>query len=345
MRAARFPLEAARFAGASARRRGLSLEMARNHELEAGESDAGGTLRRALANLLLALLAAAAALSGCASPPTPAAAEAVLEWPAMAVRVTAPLPGEEDGRIHAAWRDGRFGLLTPGTAGLPVHTVVADGQVSVSQTGEGWTRWPLADYQATHPAALRLTFWNLPLLLEQAGVAPKLGHTSVDLDLDGLGGPESRLDVEVVGAHVETARLETPLDLGAPFTFTQQEPRAIPLDGDPALEPATVLQGDARALQGHQAILAWARQYREQLGSVPDELTPQTLALQSLGRQWPTSPYDGQPMRGGGPMGHFVWQRCGADAAEFTGKGWDGATIRQTFGAGCPLAGLLPPPA
>ena len=24
-----------------------------------------------------------------------------------------------------------------------------------------------------------------------------------------------------------------------------------------------------------------------------------------------------------------------ADAAEFTGKGWDGATVRQTFGAGC----------
>jgi hypothetical protein len=132
--------------------------------------------------------------------------------------------------------------------------------------------------------------------------------------------------------------LETPLDPAAPFTFTREEPRAVPLDGEPALEPAAVLQGDARALQGHQSILSWARQYREQLGSVPDDLTPQTLALQSLGRSWPTSPYDDQPMRGGGAMGHFVWQKCGPDAAEFKGKGWDGATVQQTFGAGCPTA-------
>jgi hypothetical protein len=293
-------------------------------------------LRRASATLTLALLAAAAALAGCSAAPPPAAGGEEVLWPVMAVRVTAPLPGEEDGTMHAAWRDGRFGLLTPGTAGLPVHAVVAGDQVLVSQTGEGWIRWGLAEYQTAHPQALRLTLWNLPLLLAEAGVVPRLGRTSADLDLDGVGGSESRLEVEVVGAHVASARLETPLDLGAPFTFVEEPPRTILLDGAPHLDPASVLQGDARALQGHQSILAWTRQHREQLGSVPGELTPQTLALQALGRSWPASPYDDQPMRGGGPMGHFTWQRCGPDAAEFTGKGWDGATIRQTFGAGCP---------
>lgn len=296
-------------------------------------------LRRAPTTLLLAVvasLAASAALAGCASKAAPAAdEEAHLEWPAMAVHVTAPGPGEEDGRIHAAWRDGRFGLLTPGTAGLPAHAVVADGHVFVSQEGEAWTRWPLADYKAAHPLASRLTLWNIPAILDAAGVVPGPGHTAADVDLDGIKGAESHVEVDVTGAHVASVRLETPLDLGAPFTFLAEEPRAIPLDGQPFLEPPAVLQGDARALQGHQSIVAWTRQYREQLGSVPDELTPQTLALQSLGRSWPTSPYDDTPMRDGGPMGHFKWEKCGPDAAEFTGKGWDGAILRQTFGAGC----------
>lgn len=294
-------------------------------------------MRPAPSVLFLAVLAAAA-LSGCASAPAPAAEEGALEWPTMAVRVTAPGPAEQDGRLHVAWRDGRFGLLTPGSGGLPTHAIVAGDALLTSQEGTAWTRWPMADYQAAHPLALRLTLWNLPRLLDAAGVTLPLGHTSVDLDVDGLGGAESHLDVEVAGSHVASARLQTPLDPGSPFTFTQEEPRAVPLGGEPALEPPAVLQGDARALQGHQAILSWARQYREQLGSVPDQLTPQTLALQSLGRPWPTSPYDDTPMRGGGPMGHFLWQKCGADAAEFTGKGWDGATIQQTFGAGCPAA-------
>lgn len=294
-----------------------------------------GALRQARSSLLPALLAAAV-LAGCSSAPPPLQSEDTLQWPSMAVHVTAPGPGEQDGQLHAAWRDGRFGVLTPGTAGLPVHAVVAGDQVTVSQTGEGWVRWPLAQYQATHPLALRLTLWDLPRLMESAGETLHPGHTSISLDVDGLGGVESKLELDVVGAHVATARLETPLDPAAPFTFTQEDPRAVPLDGEPVLEPAAVLQGDARALQGHQSILSWARQYREQLGSVPDELTPQTLALQSLGRSWPTSPYDDAPMRGGGPMGHFVWHKCGPDAAEFKGKGWDGVTVQQTFGAGCP---------
>lgn len=286
----------------------------------------------------LAFLAlASVALAGCAKQPPQAVPMRPVEWAPMTVTVTSPTPGEEDGTMHVAWRGDHFGLATSGRGGLPEHVVVTQDGLFTSHTGETWVRWPSAEFIAAHAEGMRLHSWDLVGLVAASGHAPlAAGRTQIPLDLDGIDGAESSLEIEVEGWHVASARLTTPLDPGSPFTFHAEGAAFVPLQPDPALDPAEVVRGDAQALQGQRTILAWVEQYHEQLGSYPDDVTPQSLTVQSLGQSWPVSPYDGQPMQDQGPMGHFDWRKCSAGGGVFTGHGWDGATLVQTVGTGCP---------
>src|SRR6185369_13147329 len=92
---------------------------------------------------------------------------------------------------------------------------------------------------------------------------------------------------------------------------------------------------DAEARQGHAAILGWIHQYKDQLGSLPQDVSSQGLAVQRLDKPWPTDPYDGQPMRNQLASGEFGWSWCSGQDASFHGYGWDGAPLNEDFGRGC----------
>jgi hypothetical protein len=258
----------------------------------------------------------------------------------MTVQATTVLPAELAGTYHLAWREGRFGLMAEGIAGLPVHGVVEGSILSTSTLGQAWVRWPLADYQATHPLALRYTLWDLPRLLDSAPDTARSGDTfTASLDLDGRDGAETHLELRREAGRVVGGRVETSLDPGAPFTFTREDPHPFPMVPEPSLEQDPMLDGDSQAMAGHQVLLDWIRQHHDAVGAYPEAINAEpgldTLFLQSFNRDWPTSPYDGQPMADAEREGHFRWEICSPEDATFTGLGWDGAVLVESFGKGC----------
>jgi hypothetical protein len=278
---------------------------------------------------------AVALLAGCTStPPVPPAEE--LQWAPMTVQATSLQPPELQGTYHLAWRDGRFGMLTEGVAGLPVHSVVEGLTVSTSTMGQAWIRWSLPEYQATHPLAIRYTIWDLPRLLDSAPDATTSGELlTASLDLDGRDGAETHVELRKEGGRIVAGRVETPLDPESPFTFTREDPHPFPMVAEPALEQVPAADGDAQAVDGHHVLLAWIAEYEALLGTYPADVTPDTLLLQSFQKEWPVSPYDGKPMADRDAEGHFLWERCSDQDATFTGIGWDGVVLEQSFGRGC----------
>lgn len=264
----------------------------------------------------------------------------------MAVATTTLQPKELAGSYHVAWREGRFGVLAE-VPGLPVHAVVEGPLVSTSTLGQAWVRWPLAEYQETHPLAIRYTLWDLPRLLDSADDATEEGDTlTASLDLDGQGGKETTLELRKEAGRIVWARVETPLDPESPFTFTREEPHPFPMVPEPALEQTPMLDGDARAEQGHRILLGWIRDHHDLVWSYPDRVTPDadSLFLQSFDQEWPISPYDGRPMAAGDREGHFLWEVCSPQDATFTGLGWDGVILEESFGRGCHKAAVAEGP-
>lgn len=269
-------------------------------------------------------------LAGCSSRPAAAAPEEhELGWLPMAIR-PAGLPGPAFATV--GWREARMAIAED-VPGLPPHAVLDGDGLATSVQGEAWTHWPLQAYQAANPQAERWRLWDVRGLARNATLAP--GETTIPLDLDGLPGRESTLTVTVEAWHVASARLDTPLDPQAPLEFTATAAN-LPMRAQPILDPPAIATGDAAALTGQQTLLGWLQQYHDLLGSVPSEVTPQSLAVQSLGQSWPESPYDHDPMRDGGPSGHFTWRTCGSQDATFLGHAWDGTTVVRDFGKGCP---------
>ncbi|HJQ92799.1 MAG TPA: hypothetical protein VJ874_00780, partial [Candidatus Thermoplasmatota archaeon] len=292
--------------------------------------------RRSQATLLG--MATAVLLAGCSSaPPAPPAAE--MQWTPMAVELTSLQPPELLGTYHLAWREGRFGVLAEDVAGLPQHAVVEGSLLSTSALGQSWVRFPLAEYQATHPLAIRYTLWDLPRLLDSAPDSSGSGDVlTASLDLDASGDRETRLELRKESGRIVWGRVETPLDPEAPFTFTREDPHPFPMVPEPSLEPLPADEGDARAQAGHQVLLGWIKESRGLLGAYPEEVNPETLLLQSFNQEWPTSPYDGKPMADVEQEGHFQWDRCSPEDATFVGLGWDGAILEESFGKGCARA-------
>lgn len=291
--------------------------------------------------IVLATLASLATLlmAGCTSaPPAPAASE--MQWSPMTVEMTNLSPTPLLGTYHLAWREGRFGILAEDVPGVPQHAVVEGPVLSTSTLGQSWIRFLLADYQATHPFAVRYTLWDLPRLLDSATDASESadGVLTASLDLDGIDGRETRLELRKEAGRIVWARVETPLDPQAPFVFTREDPHPFPMVPEPSLEPLPASDRDARARAGHEVILAWIRESRDLLGSYPAEVNPDSLLLQSFNQEWPSSPYDGKPMADVEQEGHFQWDRCSAEDATFVGLGWDGAILEQSFGKGCDRA-------
>ncbi|MHB1261610.1 MAG: hypothetical protein ACYC2H_07820 [Thermoplasmatota archaeon] len=285
----------------------------------------------------LPLLLCVAVLAGCASPPAAPPADE-LQWSPMTVEPSTLQPPELAGTYHLAWREGRFGVLAEGVPGLPVHAVIESSIVSTSTLGHSWVRWPLAEFQATHPLAIRYTLWDLPRLLDSASDAAGTGDTlTASLDLDSSGDRETRVELRKEAGRIVWARVETPLDQESPFTFTREEPHPFPMVPEPALEQTPMLDGDARAEQGHRVLLGWIRDYQALVGSYPDRVSPDpdSLFLQSFNEDWPTSPYDGRPMAQSDAEGHFLWEVCSPEDATFTGLGWDGVILEESFGKGC----------
>lgn len=258
----------------------------------------------------------------------------------MTVQLTSLQPPDLLGAYHLAWREGRFGVLAEDVAGLPVHAVIEGPMVSTSTLGQSWVRWPLAEYQAAHPLAIRYTLWDLPRLLDTAPDSAQAGDLlSASLDLDGQGDKETRIELRKEAGRIVWARVTTPLDPEAPFTFTREDPKPFPMVPQPALEETPALDGDARAVAGHQVLVGWIQEHKGLLGSYPEEVNPDALLLQSFNQEWPTSPYDGKPMADQQQEGHFQWVRCTPNDATLTGLGWDGAVFEESFGNGCSQGG------
>jgi hypothetical protein len=305
--------------------------------LEALQSDAV-TVRLA-AGLVPVLVLLALALAGCSSAPAaPPAAD--LQWAPMTVEAANPGPADRLGTYHLAWREGRFGVLAEGVPGLPVHGVVEGSILSTSEVGQAWVRWPLAEFQQAHTLAIRYTVWDLPRLLDSATDGTRAGDRfTASLDLDGRDGRETHVELRQEGGRIVWARVETSLDAAAPFTFTREDPQPFPMVPQPSLELAPVLDGDGRAAAGHKVLVAWIHEHRDLTGAFPKAISAEpgldTLFLQSLQEEWPVNPFDGRPMADRGDPGHFQWQVCSPQDATFTGLGWDGTVVEESFGKGC----------
>jgi hypothetical protein len=265
---------------------------------------------------------------------------AELQWAPMTVEAANPGPADLLGTYHLAWREGRFGVLAEDVPGLPIHAVVEGPILSTSALGHAWVRWPLAEFQATHPLAIRYTVWDLPRLLDSATDGAEAGdRLTASLDLDGQDGKETFLELRQEGGRIVWGTVQTTLDPASPFTFTREEPHPFPMVPQPSLEETPVLDGDARAEAGHQVLLGWIREHRDLTGSYPRGVTAEpgldTLFVQSFEKDWPASPYDGKPMADVDDAGHFQWQVCSPQDATFTGLGWDGAVLEESFGKGC----------
>ncbi|MCA1819708.1 MAG: hypothetical protein LC620_06645 [Halobacteriales archaeon] len=286
------------------------------------------------------VLCAVPALAGCASQsgPGPAAVPA-LHFPPMDL-ATIPLePFEARGILRVAWEGGLMGVQTQREGGMPRFAVRQGDTLFTTQAQMGWTQWPLPEYAASQLRGFRYLAWDVPQLLAHATRVSDSGgllQASATYQV-GERAVEATVEVEHDGAEVRKAVVTTPEDPESPYTLTPapaglEFPLQVPA---PVRTAAEVQDLDAKAREGHVAILRWIETYRQQLGRLPQDVSDQGLAVQHVGSPWPASPYDGAPMRSHVASGHFQWRYCSAQDASFSGFGWDGAPLNQGFGRGC----------
>lgn len=287
------------------------------------------------------LLCVVPALAGCAgdSPGPGSAAVPELHFPPMDL-ATVPLePFEARGIMRVAWEGGLMGVQTQREAGMPRFAIRQGDTLFTTQAQMGWTQWALADHVAAHLRGYRYLAWNVPDLLARATeVSDSGGHLEARSTFRvGARTATATLVVEHEGGEVRRAVVTTPEDPESPYTFTPAPagldvPLRVPERARPVAE---VQELDARAREGHVAILGWIQKHKDQLGRLPQDVSDQGLAVQHVGAPWPASPYDGAPMRSQVASGHFEWRYCSDRDASFSGFGWDGAPLNQSFGRGC----------
>lgn len=284
-----------------------------------------------------------AGLSGCLSHGSASAGPVpALEFPVMSV-TTVPLePLEGRGVLVVAWQDGRMGVSTLHEGGMPPQAVVAGPTLYESQAGMAWTSWSRATYAQSTARGFRYLAWDAPTLLAQAHVTTATAtwfHATSSYTVGDRVQPVT-LDVNHTGATVVDIRIATPQDPESPYTLRPAGaafpfPMAVPAVFRPAPE---VTELDGKARDGHGVLLGLVAAYgKDHGGTLPDTLTPDSLRVEmvSSGAQWPTDPYDDQPLHERVASGHFHWVHCSLGDGLYEGYGWDGPTVRFAFGRGC----------
>jgi hypothetical protein len=285
------------------------------------------------------LLLALPALAGCSGTHGGGAAVPALDFGAMSVTTVPVEPADRRGAIAVAWQDGLMAVATSNEGGMPAQAVVDGGRLYTTQAGMGWTQWLLADQVATSPRGFRFLALDAPRLLAGAHVSDATAtwfRAAASYDV-GHHLEAVTLEVNHTGPAVADVRILAPQDPESPYTLRplgHAFPFAVAVP-TPVRPAAEVERLDAQARDGQAQILGWIRQYRDQTGTLPQQATPDSLALQRLGAPWPTDPYDGQPMADRQASGDFRWLRCSDADGSFHAFGWDGAPLNQDFGRGC----------
>jgi hypothetical protein len=290
--------------------------------------------------LWLALLCAVPALAGCAghSGPGPSAVP-TLHFPPMDLATVPQEAFEARGILRVAWENGLMGVQARREEGMPLFAVRQGGSLFVTQAQMGWTQWALPDYVGARLRGYRYLAWDVPDLLAHATqVADSGGRLTATASFQVVGRTaQATITVEHEGAEVRKAVVATAEDPESPYTLTPAPagldfPLQVP---SPSRAAAEVARLDGQAREGHASILGWIQKYKDQLGRLPQDVSDQGLAVQHVGSPWPASPYDGQPMRNQVASGHFQWRFCSDQDGSFSGFGWDGAPLGQSFGRGC----------
>lgn len=290
---------------------------------------------------LALLLLSVPALAGCADHAAPAGVEpANLRFPTMDLATVPQESYEARGILRVGWANGLMGVQTQREDGMPRWAVRDGATLYTTQAGMGWTTWVLQDYVAQRPRGYRFLAWDVPDLLAHATSAKDSGsHLDASASFAAAGHTaQATIAVEHTGILVSKATVTTAEDPESPYTLTPTTagldfPLQVPAKARPVGEVQAL---DAQARDGHVAILGWIQKYKDQVGRLPQDVSDQGLAVQHVGQAWPASPYDGQPMQNQEASGHFRWRFCSDQDAAFSGYGWDGAPLNQSFGRGCP---------
>lgn len=296
----------------------------------------------------LGLLVAILVLPGCSDPHTKALASlGPLHFDApMEVATTQHEKETRAAAILVAWGgDSSFGILGAGETDLAAKTVVVGGQAYTTETGYGWLQQSRDQAVSTSSLSSRLVLWDLRLLLQDPGVTLTVTGSGAEKTVHGVGhvaasGVDVTLDATVRDGAVVHAVIASPQGRESPFTFTPSRAAfPFPLEKpSPVRSVEEVAAGDATSKASHRTLIGWIQAYgRTRNGAMPDDVTPETLRVEVLasGGQWPQGAYDGKPLANQAASGHFLWTKCGANDAQYTGYGWHGRLVVQGFGRGC----------
>ncbi|HSG47298.1 MAG TPA: hypothetical protein VLA43_05695, partial [Longimicrobiales bacterium] len=262
-----------------------------------------------------------------------------LAWPTMDLETTALEPWEARGTIRITWQDDLMAAYVQNEDAMPTYYLRDGDQYYTSQTLMGWTLHDRTSLEASSPRAYRYLTWDLPALATDASPDATDDGLALQAPTTFRGRTETTtLRVQHDGTTVTGATVETPFDPESPYTL-HPATDALPFSARApagALPSATVEDKDEDARQGHARIIGWLDAYaRQNAGRVPDQVTPQALAVQRLTQAWPTNPYAGTPMTNDHASGHFTWTRCSDTDAVYMGYGWDGSPIGASYGNGC----------
>ena len=288
----------------------------------------------------VALVIAAASLAGCAGGGSEHASVPFLELGTMELKTTPVEAFEATGPIRLTWHGGLFAAFVALEDRMDHFVVVQGGDVFSSNLQMGWVHHPLPAYTELN-RNYRYLVWDVATLLahvESVEATPD-GFQAVANIQVGDAPTTVRLTVSHAGAQVSRIIIETGLDPESPYTLAPSS-AALPFDvrvPAGAKEADDVVAGDTAARSGHAQIIGWIRQYKAQIGRVPDTVDANTLAVQRLGAAWPQNPYAQRDMQNARVSGDFTWARCSDQDASYIGWGWDGSPVGDSFGRGCTL--------
>lgn len=292
------------------------------------------------AEVMVLSLVLLASLAGCSGAPGPAAQPVPqLTFGAMSLQTVPLEPWEARGVIQLQWTAQEFAVWTQGEGGMPQRAVRVGDDLYTSDLGMGWTLWDLDAYVAAEGRGFRYLAWDVRGLLADATVT-RVGDGVVEADssFTARGARHAvALSIEHEAGAVRSVVITTPADLESPYTLTATA-APLPFSGKP---PANAVdEGRVGALQdaasgNHARIVAWIDEYVTTLGRVPTSVNADALALQRLEEPWPTNPFDGRAVEAQAASGHFAWNVCTAQDAQYRGFGLDGEILGKSYGRGC----------
>lgn len=297
---------------------------------------------------LVAILIAASGCTGAPAGPTgPQASLAGVHFGTLLMRPTPGEPFEKPTDSILEWSAAGFGVLSNDPESRIYHmTVLLDGTAYGSTQGLGWVAYPYPG-QLDGPAHLSpsLAVWNFPDIVGDPGLQVVVrdepggqNYTAVGSIVRGGVSFTIHLEVAVRDGNAAWAHLTVPGIPESPFMFRAggQLPFPIAIPSHVAT-PRQQADGESIATDGHKMLIGLVKDYADHHGSVPDDVTPQTLQLELIGKTWPTNPFTGEPQRNDRSSGNFVWVKCSLKVGSYAGYGWDGLLVTRGYGSSqCP---------